>query len=273
IVLVLLLLYGERSKALSLSLFGAIFGLLSLWMASALFPWDALQTLGGVIARLVSALQYPTRLLEVSTLFLCLCAGGVYVHLEQRGDGKSALYFGGCSAAAAILLSTMFLNGLLETSPLYRIYDAHAMGNAYLSGREYLPVGTDENALLAGTYTCEDGVDMTETLKQGTTIVMQVENTANDARAIEVPLLYYSGYQAIDKEGNALPLSYGTQQVIRVIVPAGYAGEIRIAFIPPLSWRVAEVLSLLSWIFFLGKLWIDRKKRIFAGQIWRTQSE
>ncbi len=247
VVLVWLLLRGARSKQLCVAIFGAVFGLLALWMASAYFPWDALHGVGGILTRLVSALQYPTRLLEVSTVFLCMTAGGVLAHLEKHERRNEYFLYGGITAAALVIASGLFLDGLMETSPLYKIYDAHSMGNAYLSGREYLPVGTDENALRAGTYAAGENVTITAVDKDDLTVHMAVQNTGTAESYVEVPLLYYSGYRAVSENGEVLALTYGDNNVIRVILPAGFDDTVTVRFISPLSWRVAEVISYLAW--------------------------
>ena len=43
--------------------------------------------------------------------------------------------------------------------------------------------------------------------------------------------------------------------MVSVAVPAGYDGTIIVEFVSPWYWRVAEVLSLLAFLVFIGYIY------------------
>ncbi|MCD7835208.1 MAG: hypothetical protein LUG83_00815, partial [Lachnospiraceae bacterium] len=79
-------------------------------------------------------------------------------------------------------------------------------------------------------------------------------------------LQHYKGYQAYgygtDEE---LKTVKGENNVVRVIIPAGFSGSVSVRFVSPYYWRVSEVISLISWaavfIFVLRRLRIGNKHK------------
>ncbi len=78
-----------------------------------------------------------------------------------------------------------------------------------------------------------------------------VNNPVSDTGWFEVPVFAYKGFVALSEEGR-LDISYGKSSRIRVAVPGNYNGLIRIRFQEPFYWRIAEIISLLSWLGLLA---------------------
>ena len=238
----------------------AVLSVIALFMSTVYFPWDRIQALGGAIAKLVSALQYPTRMLEMVALFLALLACGCIVNGSRLEKRESFYLYLGITIAMTILTTGMFFSTLLSQSPFYKIYEADAMGNAYLSGKEYLPEGTDENLLKAGRYIMSENIEIDRVQKNGTKIQFECSNTEDIQGYVEVPLLYYKGYQAKSLEdGQTFAVTDGDNHVVRIKVPEKYSGNIMVDFVSPWDWRLAEVISL---VFIIGFLIIWRKERM-----------
>ena len=51
-----------------------------------------------------------------------------------------------------------------------------------------------------------------------------------------------------DFEGNRLQVSPGYSSMVKVSLPANYQGIITIDFVPPIFWRICEIISLISMI-------------------------
>ena len=79
----------------------------------------------------------------------------------------------------------------------------------------------------------------------GTTFRLNVENTETDASYLNFPLWNYHGYKA-QAENEKLEIIDGENKNVCVIIPAGYAGEVKVSFHSPWYWRVADMLSLLT---------------------------
>lgn len=242
----------------------AVLSILALFMSTAFFPWDKIQSLGGLATKLVSALQYPTRMLGFAALFLSLLACAC-IDIGCKLERKESFYlYIGTTLVMVVLVTGMFFSTLMSRFTFYKIYEGDAMGNAYLSGKEYLPEGTDENLLKAGRYIASEEVSISGVEKNGTKIVFECSNHENIQGYVEVPLLHYKGYQAkTSEEGTILPVTDGDNHVVRVGIPENYNGSIEVDFVSPWYWRLAEVISMVFWV---GFLFAWRKERTYIKE-------
>lgn len=243
----------QKKDALkSLGIFSAALSVLTLFMASAHFPWNKLQGFGGFLAKGISAIQYPTRIYVIAAVFLSLL-GGCILKLEyESGRKKSLWFYVGSTLITLFLVTGVYFSSLLLESPFYKIYEENSFGNSYLSGREYLPLGTDESLLKAGRVITSEGISYRDLKKDYAGIELYCENNAAVDGYVELPLLYYRGYRAVDTNtGEQFAVSDGENHVVRVEVPGGYQGIVYTSFVSPWYWRAAEFVTLMSWCGFL----------------------
>ena len=241
----------KKGALKSLGIFSAALSVLTLFMASVYFPWNRLQGLGGFLAKGISAIQYPTRIYVITAVFLSLL-GGCILKLEyESGRRKSLWLYAGSTLITLFLVTGVYFSSLLSESAFYKIYEENSFGNSYLSGREYLPLGTDESLLKAGRVITSEGVSYRDFKKDYAATETYCENSSAADGYVELPLLYYRGYQARDTEtGEMFAVSDGENHVVRVEVPRGYRGTIRTSFVSPWYWRVAEIVTLIAWCWF-----------------------
>ena len=89
---------------------------------------------------------------------------------------------------------------------------------------------------------------------------MQCSNLGTTDSYIEVPLLFYKGYAAEEKNtGEKMELCAGTNQVVRVLIPSGFKGELDIKFVPPFYWRIGELVSFTTTILLIT-LWFRQRR-------------
>lgn len=256
----------KKGAVKSLGIFSAALSVLCLFMTSVYFPWNTLQGLGGFVEKGVSALQYPTRIYVIAAVFLSLL-GGCILLLEYENRRKKSLWlYAGSTLITLFLVTEMFFSGLLSNSFFYKIYEENSFGNSYLSGKEYLPLGTDESLLKAGRVTASDGVSTWDFQKSHAGIEIACKNSGAEDGYVELPLLYYRGYQARDiKTGEIFPVLDGDNHVVRVEIPAGYQGMFHMSFVSPWYWRAAEAVTAVTWTVFL--IWqLKRYIQKYKGQ-------
>ena len=109
-----------------------------------------------------------------------------------------------------------------------------------------------------------DGVEIDAYSKEYLSIDLQCRNTRENAGFIDLPLLYYKGYSAVDADsGNRLEVCAGENNVVRVLIPMDYNGSLKIRFVPPGYWRISELVStvsLISMLAVLGNKALRRRK-------------
>ncbi len=263
------------------------FGILSLWMATIYFPWDRLAKCGGILRQLIATLQFPYRMLTFSGVFLimaCCFAIQDLKRLKDTGKLKPVFLYGAVLAVGAgQLLTTAYFHNTTFTgsSGFFRLYDETAMGNSYISGGEYVLLGTDTGKLTYKAPVCSERIALNSYEKRGCYVRLDCDCGAYGQPAelpqeyqggyeqrqyIELPLLYYKGYRAKECGGGILPVVCGENNVVRVLVPSGFQGIIEVDFAGFWYWRAAEVISLVMAVRLIclsvGKIYPERKNKM-----------
>ena len=238
---------------------------LAIWMASYLFPWDAIANSGKLGASLALSLQFPWRFLSMATLFITVCLCQVLKNMSEQTESKNALSF---SSVAILLLciSTVISSGwyyysfLYSGSP-YRVYETYELPSYQIYTCEYLPLDTELNEIVYKRYEASSDIHIAYEELNGTTLTVQLQNFGSDGY-LEVPLIHYKGYAAVDTQtGTSLSITNGFNNCIRVEIPAGYDGTMEVAFREPFYWRIAEVISALTVLFLLAMPFIKCVKK------------
>ena len=225
------------------------FGILSMWMGTIYFPWDRLAKCGGILRQLIATLQFPYRMLSFTGVFLTIaCCFTIQDLKALRDEGilrTITLYAAVFTIGAGHLLTAAYFHNtsFTESSGFFRLYDETAMGNSYISGGEYILLGTDTGKLTYKAPVCSEGVALNSYEKKGCYVRLDCD-CGRDGQYIELPLLYYKGYQARESGGGTLQVVCGDNNVVRVMVPSGFQGIIEVDFAGFWYWRAAELISL-----------------------------
>ena len=239
-----------------------LLGALLLFMSTNSFPWDKLQALNPVFAALISSLQFPNRFLGWGITCLVTVFGYLLLYFEKQDQR-----FYWVMAAAAVLgmtTSGMYLLDFANRSDNYfELYNQESMGFGYISGAEYLIEGTDSELLTFSVPTAGSGVEITDYEKAGLGAALTCVNQGDTNGYIELPLLLYKGYQAVDTgSGQRLQLYAGDNQKLCVLIPAGYSGNLQVSFVSPFYWRLAEWITLCTAVLLAVKGWRWRRTLI-----------
>lgn len=217
-------------------------------LSSCYFPWDALQNQGGAIERLVLSLQFPYRFLGLACVTAAALAGVFVKYLADNCSIEIARVTAYAGIFAACIFACYQTNQILMHYGLARVYERQGMGTMEVSNGEYLPYQTDQRLLQADQIVCGAGVTAEGYEKKRDTLQVRLAVTNAGAESyVEVPLLYYRGYAATDTAtGEKLAVEPGSNNVVRVLLPERYEGELRVRFREPWYWRMGELISLLA---------------------------
>ena len=228
----------------------ACLALMAMGMSLSIFPWDIIQKSNRVLATLVSSIQFPNRCLTIATILLTAVSG---VELEQILKKKeyAVISLIGIAWGVFLLSSSVYLmNEVLKRGEVLRIYNSEGMGTAYISGAEYLPYKTDPAELTyRGPY--GEQVEVEDFEKYGLSMEVSCQNISDTTKQIQLPLLYYRGYQAWDKDTKMkYKVIPGENMVVSVTLPEKYQGELIVQFVVPWYWRMAEIVSAVSVVAY-----------------------
>ncbi len=231
--------------------------LITWYMSTRYFPWDLLSTIPGV-SMLVTALQFPFRLLSPASVF-CAIAGAFFVLwcLEECKiclvDKSLCKHVGKGIITLLLIFATgsaiYHVNDIANSDAPVWLHTAENMGTMSVVNGEYLL----ENSVL-GEYCfhepiSEDGLYWHDYNKQGTSIQIAVENSNSQTAYLELPLIGYKGYGLeCSTEGPYITEQRGAHGDLRVAIPAGYKGELVISYQGFMSYRIAESISQITII-------------------------
>ena len=100
--------------------------------------------------------------------------------------------------------------------------------------------------------------------REGGSSFVTCQNGGEAETYVDIPVSCYKGYRAKDVQTKEdFLIVSGEQNRIRVIIPAGYNGTIKIRFCEPWYWRVSELISVIGviMIFICFKKNRDTRKR------------
>lgn len=218
----------------------AAFGIVSLFMVTSLMPYTGIVKVLPFLELPARSLQYPWRFLTMAGIFLaalgsCLLSG-------EEGNRRKRLFAAAVACVAfwqAITYTSLFLQ---NNTPSY-IYSEGNLSTYGVSVGEYLPLGCNTEDLVNQLTYDANAVEVSGWERRGNEIIVNAENLTEESQQIEVPFLYYKGYEAIDQTGENLTVFAGQSGRMSVSLPADFEGSFTAAFREPWYWRICELIS------------------------------
>lgn len=247
------------------------------FMSTRYFPWNFLAGIPGV-KFFVTALQFPTRFLS-SASALCALFATLFVPwfrkecmkpVELRPGGedfyKGSILF---LSAIAVFSAVYHVNDIaFEQEPVY-LYAAENMGTIGVGSAEYLLDGTTVGEYHYHGPLAEEGLEWTDYHKNGLNISIHISNFGTAQRYLELPVTGYRGYRikCTDAQGEIPQITEerGAHGDLRLAVPAGFDGTVRIWYGGLTSFRLAELVSLVSLCGLLMYCLVKKCRAVSAG--------
>lgn len=254
---------GE-SKDRSCSLFAA-FSVLLVFMSTRYFPWDGMAEIP-VIGYMVDSLQFPSRWMSPATLFVSLFAAFFFRRIRETGGGLSKAAVG-IAAAVTVLSAVYHVNSIaFEFGPVW-LYNEENMGTVGVVNGEYLPEGTTDRDFYFHGPVAEEGLLWSDYEKRGTDVAITLDNTTNEARYLEIPLIGYKGYNIKEleqvpeqTEKPSVAEEKGAHGDLRLTIPPGYKGSIQVFYQGFAIFHLAEGVSLVSLLAVVGMYLYEKRK-------------
>lgn len=257
-------------------LFFALMTITFWFMSTRYFPWDMIAKIP-IIQTLAKAIQFPTRLFILVSVFSAVYASFFYLWMREECQNryKDTCYEKICWKGIVYVLLILTIGtavyhvneiAFLRTSTW--LYTGENMGSVSVVNGEYL---LEESILTEFQFELPrvtSGLEYEDYSKKGTSIEISVKNSSTEEGYLEVPLIGYKGYGLDFSKGDLEPYiteERGENGDLRIAVPSGYEGEINISYKGFLSYRIVEVISLTS---ILGILMYELKRSIAK---WKKQ--
>lgn len=221
------------------------FSVVLLFMASNLFPWNHLG-LHYKLGKIISQVQFPWRYIGIAIPFLIMLMGSIFKYIET--DMEKCRRFSAIVIGTCMVMGIFYLSDYSNSASMRYYYDTTELDAYAYGGGEYLRAWTDTDAF-TGEVAWENMKEVSVVSRNGTCMELYCE--ASDVEGmVELPILNYRGYQIMDEYGKEYEITDGENNVIQFSIPSGFAGKITVDFVEPWIWRISEIVSLLTIIFF-----------------------
>lgn len=241
----------------------ALLTILTMCMSTRYFPWDLLERIP-FIASFVTSLQFPWHFMAPGTVAGSMFAGFFFLWMGTWKEPLQRIAAGG--VAALIIGSCLYhVNDIAFHADVTRLYTTENMGTTNIWNRNFMLAECDLPDLYYHEPTAENGLEYYNYVKKGTTIKLDLINTADRPLHLEIPLTGYKGYgiKHADtcSEAPYITENRGAHGDIRIAVPAKYSGTIEVAYYGLQVFHMAEWISLAGLMaVFLLIIWNRRGK-------------
>lgn len=227
-----------------------LFAVLTTFMTTSLFPWNFLQRSSGLLNYMIQNIQFPWRLLGISTLvFTFFVCAAVEVFRTWQKYGVVALTV---VVMWAVISSGYLLSGRMTDNSVWCVKNADSLNDFNYMGGEYLPENCEYADKSITNPVLSDGVRMIQCDRSSNHFRICCLNESGQTGYIDAPLLYYRGYEAIDTEtGMKLQVVKSKEAKVRILLPAGFDGEISLYYHEYWYWRIAELISLCTIVLIV----------------------
>lgn len=220
------------------------FLVLSLLLSTIYFPYDFLIKNVSVVGMLLGNIQFPFRFLAPASVFLAWLA--CLLAKEQRWRRWLPVL-----CIAVLLQAVFYVGGVLNETEIFEVKGNADISSFDVGGAEYVPYGTNFE-ILDTQVLAEEGVRVNSYNRKYNRIDMDLVNLSSQDRRLQLPLLYYRGYAAIDNKTDIkLTIMNGENNRAQIIIPTGYSGKVTVFFEEPWYWRGAEIISLIFLIWVI----------------------
>lgn len=140
---------------------------------------------------------------------------------------------------------------LTGDSPFVKNYEYYAIG--YIMDMDkWLPAEADQGEVSHKLLKGDEDIQILDYKKEYTNIDMTCINKGTEDGYIDVPLFYYPCYKAVDRDTKeTLVLTYGENERVRLVLPAGYQGTVSLKVGERKLWRFVEAVSVFSMLVSL----------------------
>lgn len=214
-----------------------------LFMSSTLFPSELFQKFR-LFNAFAGIVRMPWRFLSLASPIICIVSAAA-AERYVKGYRQKGVLIGVSCLICAITFSVFGTEYTTSFDPLVKKGLSAPKGYSAGWDNEYFIFGTNKDLLEPERYTASgSSVAIISYEKQGTNITVELEGVSN-GDSIEVPLLYYPGYSAINSAGENLEIVQGENNVLRVNLTEG-TKSVKIHYAGLISSKIGCVLSLLT---------------------------
>ncbi len=238
------------------------FAIISIILSTNFFPWDSLEQVSPILAKILSVVQFPWIYLAVATIFAVTATIiGVKVakeHVSESVFRMITLILVGFTVVEAGLFYTNFADSATE----YKVYGGADVELDTVGG-EYMLTGTIEGYMSWRSVKADlENVEISEYESDHGTITFICNNISIDSQTVEIPIMNYDNYHAYAEDGTEFEISNGENNRLGIMIPGGYNGNVKVQYEVPVLWKASQAVSVITFVMIVAAAVIlNRRKK------------
>jgi len=236
-----------------------IISMIFMLISTVHFPWDSINKANYEIGKLLWIVQFPWRYIGFATLtlsfFTVYLVKLVRIIFNRTIAQKIALL----TVSSCIIFGAIYLSNAIKNTDK-PVYGGYELNNMEIGAAEYVLYEGFTPNLYSPKVKVSDSIEIYE-ISNEDKYYISCKNSSENLGFIDIPKLNYDNYQAKVLETNErLTIESGEEKTVMVIVPPDFEGKIMIEYVPPISWKFAEIISLFSIIILIDYCTSSKKK-------------
>ena len=244
---------NESKKYRRIGTFFVGIGFFTLYMTTYYFPWNPIGRLDPIINKMIGVIQFPWRFLAPATLFFVVVTCVAMLFAMANNENRRKVFV--ACMSVVVLISVSFSSvSIIQEAATWRVYDGVVLDDfqAYGNSVEWIPEETDTILFKdMQTIVAESEITVSDFEKNGTNISLHIENSSDEEKLVELPLLNYTGYRAITDDNKKLEIVNGENNRLGVMIEAGYKGNVKISYQGLWYFKVADFITLTTIILLI----------------------
>lgn len=228
-----------------------VMGGMALFMSTVYFPWDRIQKLTAIFAKVITSFQFPWRFLTAASVFITVAAVIAVKH-ELEDDKIRTKWFSIVLVVLAVMQPSWLISGVLNNGNVLWTYEEASLNTEFLVGGEYLPgeINSAEHYALQFSYG-SDNVSYMQLYRNKNIITFSYDNSTDESGHVATSIVYYTGYQAINNDTGSRLEVYSDDGYLFVKLPPQSSGTYTIRFVQPWYWKLSYIVSLIGAVLLI----------------------
>ena len=228
-----------------------------LFVASDMFPWNALAN-SGPVGDLLAQVQFPWRYTGIGNVVLTLLLLSL-LGKARPDTGKAVALI----ISVGIIMCIWFVGVYGRYAELEHFKTTSDLDTFDMGCIEYLREDTDRDEFKKKVDVIRGSADTEVLDRKGTS--MDIFIKSEEGATIELPVLNYKYYKVSDEKTDAYEIFDGENDEICFTVPQNYEGVISLRYEEPMFWHLAEIISLISFVIFSVVMAQRCRKIVYEG--------
>ncbi len=233
-----------------------------------------INSIARIISNMVKNIQFAMRFITVGTCTYIIFVIGLVSQYDEDGNAHKISLIRLFEIFLAVITIIQFVWACRLTTIEMKHINFYTMSendkelSSTIGNYEYLPLRAyggfpQEVFREEGTFNAANA-EVTDYVKKYTNVFLHASVKNEDGGSIELPLLYYRGYKAVNTDnGSKVKLVKSENAQLMLELDGNFDGNIKVYYAGKISWHIAELISVITFsllMVYVVKIKIENKE-------------